>query len=432
MNPNEPGPDHNADNAPAKPIVIYGGPLFNGKDTVYPDGAVYIQDGLVVTAGTEESVFGKIPKTVDIEVFDTLGCLIMPGLIDLRSHFYQSLALGLNGFSPNIKTPSNIKNFWSKYDLCLDDEMVQLSALVSILNAIKSGVTTIFDLHSSPLTTTKILDNIASVTARSGIQAVLSYEISERNGEDVFIRSIEENQRFIESYSDPKIQGMFGIHISEQMSDKALSLIREAAAPDCGFQIELTAPDQLDRLEKFDLLNARSLVSCSGVIDDDSLKNSNACFIGTNSPNATVFSKGHNRGIATEGTVNSIFQMLRHEFDRYSTLTENSENIYSQIAALYSGNVEFAGRYFPGKPGILEKGSIADIVIFDYIPATPITNENYLQHLLFGMPQGRAKAVMTGGNFIYNDHTYLTLDDEIIISESQKAGERLFKKFNNR
>jgi len=92
-------------------------------------------------------------------------------------------------------------------------------------------------------------------------------------------------------------------------------------------------------------------------------------------------------------------------------------------------NSDFAGRYFTGKPGILEKGANADIVVFDYIPVTPFQTDNYLQHLLFGIQDVPAQMVMTKGRFIYNNHTFLTLDEQIIINESQKASRRLWEIF---
>jgi len=168
LTPQPPAPPEKTEN---KPLVIYGGPFYDGKGNIYEDGAVFVSKGKVVSAGTEESVFAKIPKTVDIEVYDTLGCIIVPGLINLHHHFYRSFAAGLPLYNPNNTTAIYHEQFWWKYEQCLDDEMVQLATLVSILNAIKAGVTTIFDLHSSPLALSKILENMASVISRAGIQA---------------------------------------------------------------------------------------------------------------------------------------------------------------------------------------------------------------------------------------------------------------------
>ncbi|MDO9548452.1 MAG: amidohydrolase family protein [Candidatus Marinimicrobia bacterium] len=420
----------------ARPIVIYGGPLYNGKGNIYEDGAVFISKGKVVAAGTEESVFAHIPKTVDIEVYDTLGCVIFPGLINLHHHFSRSFALGLPSYNPNNGSSAQLENFGWKYDLCLDDDMVQLATLVGILNSIKTGITTVFDLHSSPLAISKILENIESLVSRSGIQAVLSYEISERNGDDIFIRSLEENRSFIRNSSlDPGVRGMFGIQVAGQLSDRALTLIAEAAGDTSGFHIELGAENNLKRLASFSLINSKSLVSGGFPLGNDDLKTlqeSGATFVqtpGFQNNQTALLQSDIRQGIGTSGAGIGVLQALNVEFNRYNSPDVDFAKLSDYIRTLMQGNVEFAGRYFNGKPGVIETDSNADVVVFDYIPATPVTGDNYLQHLLWGMQHTPAKMVMTRGRFIYNNYTFLTLDEEIILEESQKAARRLHEKF---
>jgi len=422
--------------AEAKPIAIYGGPLYDGNGNIYEDGAVFVSKGKVVSAGTEDSVFAKIPKTVDIEVYDTLGCIIFPGLINLQHHFYRSFALGLPFYNPINKTAAQLEHFWWKYNQCLDDEMVQLATFVSVLNSIKTGVTTLFDMQSSPLAISKILKNIASAVSRSGIQATLSYEISERNGEDVFIRSLEENRDFIKNVTqDSAIHGMLGIQGARGLSDKAMTLIGEAADDTAGYHIELGAKTILNRLASFGLINSKSLVSSGFPLDKDDLKTlqeSGATFVqtpGSQNDHTALLQSGINQGIGTSGNGSGVLQALNFEFNRRYGPEIDFTKLSDYIKTLLQRNTEFAGRYFSGKPGIIKKGSNADIVVFNYIPVTPITNENYLQHLLFGMQDMSAKMVMTGGRFIYNNYTFLSLDEEIVIEESQKAAKRLHKKF---
>lgn len=419
-----------------KPIVVYGGPLYDGKETIYEDGAVYISNGTVVVAGTEESVFAQIPKTVDIEVYDTLGCVIVPGLIDLHHHFSRSFALGLPFYNPNNASAAQLKHFWWKYDQCLDDDTVQLATLVSLLNSIKSGITTVFDLHSSPLAISSILENIASVVTRSGIQAVLAFEISERNGDDILIRSLEENRNFIKSTSlDPQVRGMYGLRADGQFTDRTLTLVAEAGGGSSGFHIELGAENNLKQLSSFGLLHSKTLVSSKFLLNKDdlnTLQENSVTLVQTpviQNDVTTKIPSGINLGIGTSGTGMGIFQALNNEFRRYDNPDTDLAKLNTYIASMLQGNSEFTRQYFDGMPGIINTGSSADIVVFDYIPATPISSENYIQHLLWGMQNTTAKMVMTRGQFIYNDYTFLTLDEEIILDESQKAARWLSEKF---
>jgi len=420
-----------------KPIVIYGGPLYDGKGTIYEDGAVYISNGKVIVAGTEEAVFAQIPESADMDVYDTLGCVIFPGLINLHHHFYRSFALGLPLYNPSNASVTHLENFWWKYDQCLDDDTVQLATLISLINSIKSGITSVFDLHSSPLAISSIMENIASVVTRSGIQAVLAFEISERNGDDIFVRSLEENRNFIRDISlNPQIRGMYGLQIAGQLSDRALTLVAEAAGGSSGLHIEFGDEKNLKRLASFGILNSKTLVSGGFPLNKEDLNTlleNEVTFVKTpavQNNDTTQIPSGINLGIGTSGTGTGILQALNYEFRRYSNPDTDLLKLNTYIAALLRGNSEFAGHFFNGKPGIIETGSNADIVVFDYIPATPLTSENYLQHLLWGMQHAPAKMVMTRGQFIYNNYTFLTLDEEIILDESQKATRRLHEKFN--
>jgi len=280
------------------------------------------------------------------------------------------------------------------------------------------------------------MENIASVVTRSGIRAVLAYEISERNGNDIFIRSLEENRNFIGSTSlDPQVRGMYGLQAAGQLSDRALTLLAEAAGGSSGFHIEYGAENNLKRLASFGLLHSKTLVSGGFPLNKEdlyTLLENEVTFVQTpavQNNDTRLLSTNINLGIGTSGTGASILTALNNEFRRYSNPDTDLSKLITYIAALLQGNSEFAGQYFNGKPGIIDTGSSADIVVFDYIPATPLTSENYLQHLLWGMQQAPAKMVMTRGQFIYNDYTFLTLDEEIILEESQKAAKWLSEKF---
>ncbi len=439
--------------AVSKPIAIYGGPLFDGKGSVFEDGAVFVSNGKIVAVGSEESVFNIIPKTVDLEVYDTMGRVIFPGMINLHHHFYRTLAMGLQSFLPSTDVRKHFDQFWWKFDKCLDDEIVQLSALVGVLNSIRAGVTTIFDLHSSPVFVGGILENIASVIKRAEIEAVLSYEISERNGEDIFVRSIEENLNFIENHKqDACLHGMIGIQANSSLSEKALALLSGKMNADAGFHIHLGSEHDIrycknlnykgpvDRLRAYDLINSKSLLVGGARLDQDEIDQiikNEAVIVQT--PNSNIHyptdtiplpaSANLKTGIGTSGYSSNILESFRFEYNHYRQSGVENVPLLSFLEAQLQTNSDFAGRYFTGKPGVLEKGANADIVVFDYIPITPFQTDNYLQHLLFGMQNIPAQMVMTKGRFIYNNHTFLTLDEEIIIRESQKASRRLWKTF---
>lgn len=420
-----------------KPLVIYGGPLYDGKGNVYADGAVYVSESKIAAAGTEETVFTQIPKSVDIEVYDTRGSLITPGFINLWNHFYRAFGLGLPAYHPNDFSRKQQEHFWWKYDQCLDEDTIQLATLLGIMEAIKQGTTTLFDWHSTPLQISNTLSNIAAVVTRAGFRAVLSCEISGRHGDDIFNRALAENQQAKKELSDnPFVRTIPGIQCTGRPSDKALSLIKASIADgETGLQIEIASDDDIKRLDSLQLLNAKTALAGPVIPGDQSLEilqNTGATFIIT-----AIFSGDYsflsspeiNVGIGTAGQPGGIPRNLQNLLMTLTQKGIDSAEIFTRLEKLIRGNNRFAELFFPDQPGIIEPGSAADIVVFDYVPVSSITEENYHQHLFFGLPSMSAKMVMIGGKFIYNEDSFLTIDREIIIEESQKAFRRLREKF---
>jgi cytosine/adenosine deaminase-related metal-dependent hydrolase len=421
-----------------KPIVIYGGPLYNGNGTVYPDGAIYVADGKIMAVGDEETVFGQIPKNVDMEVYDTLGRVIFPGMINLHHRLHRSLALGSPEYLATINSPEQFHQFWWKFEQCLNDEIVQLAVFSGILKAIKSGVTTIFDLHSSPAYVHKSLENIAAAIRRAEIRAIISYEISNRNGADVFKRAIIENQTFIEnSQTDPFVRGMFGLRIDDQITDKDLALIAGSIKNGGGTHIEIASSGSIKRLHRLGLLNNKTLLAAPPPItpaEQTMIETTGAVPVLSGiapetSKNDSFLNQSEEIGIGSWMSNPGIIAALQYEFQRLSQQNIPSQQICVYLEKLLHTNARFAAQFLPGKPGILAPGNAADIVIFDYQPPTAMNSENFPAHVLIGMQNTPAKTVMTNGQFIYSDHTFLTLDEEIIIEECQKASQHLWKKF---
>lgn len=451
LNDVQPAPPESAS---VKPVVIYGGPLYNGKGNVFSDGAIYISKGKIIAVGDEGSVFGQIPKNADMELYDTGGKIIFPGLINLHHHSYRAFATGLLTSQADSNYQEFLKNFWWKFDKCLDGEMIQLSTLLTVLQSIRSGVTSIFDLHSSPVCVYNILENMASVVSRAGIRAVLSYEVSERDGDDIFIRGMEENLNFIQKYQDnDQIQGMFGLQANSAISEKSLALITEKLGNKAGIHIHLgSARDTeycknlgyegpVDRLNAFNLINPKSLLVNGPPLGVEEINKIAAEQVTLVTIPESLFPRqfdffspagfpGLQIGVGTGGWGSNILQALRTAYYYHRQTGAENSQLIDFLKAQLQNNSDFAGRFFKGKPGVLEKNASADIVVFDYVPATPFNTDNYIHHLLFGMQSVQAAMVMAKGQFLYNDNTFLTLDEEIVINESRKASRRLWELFN--
>ena len=444
------------DNLNKKQIVIYGGPLFDGRGKVYQDGAIYIKEGIIISVGDEEKVFEKIPKESSLDSYDSKGRVIFPGLINLHHHFYSAFAKGLAPQGPTDNFRNILENMWWKLDKALDKESVQLSAAVTVLDSVRAGVTTVFDHHASPYDIEGSLQAIAAITSRAGIQAVLCYEVSDRDGEDIFRIGLDENLSFIESYRDNEmLQGILGLHANFTLDDDSLNEVSHHFDPEVGIHIhcgedrsdldycrELDYKGPADRLNRFDLLCNKSILAHGVhlskedveilkqkrsviVHNPESNMNNNVGVLSIPMPEDIMI------GLGTDGMSSDMLKTLKSGFLSHRQNGVTSDIIMDNLSQyLFEANGKVASLFFGGKMGRLEAGAPADISIMDYIPYTEFNSDNIMGHILFGMGDIKAHMVMKRGKVLFEDGTFFTLDEELILQEATRASKRLWDKIN--
>ncbi len=443
-----------AENKP-KPMVIYGGPLFDGENEVYEDGAIFFADGKIISVGNEETVFSAMPRDVEIETYDTRGKVIFPGLINTHHHFYSAFARGLAPLKPIHNFKECLKHLWWQLDQALDPESIQLSTLISLLDSIRHGVTTIFDHHSSPKSIKGSLTNIAAVVERAGIKACLCYEISDRNGKTAFQQGLTENLNFIAAHRQhPTIRGMLGLHANFTLSEESLQEIAQHFDSSVGIHIHcaedlsdvqfcqnLGYAGPVSRLYHFDLLSPHTILAhgvhlsdgewqiaadthCSVIHNPESNMNNNVGRLPL-PLNITPL-----MGLGTDGMTSNMLQTLRAGFLLHRQAGVSAEILLQLLPdILFRQNAQIARRFFDSAIGHLIVGAPADIVVFDHIPYTTFNRANLAAHLVYGMAESRATLVIADGKCIYEDGVFLTLDEELILEESQKASQRLWQQF---
>ncbi len=134
---------------------------------------------------------------------------ITPGLVCGHHHLYSALARGMPA---PPQTPGNflqiLEQVWWRLDTALDLEMLEWSAKLGALEALKSGCTAIVDHHESPNAIEGSLDVIADACAEVGVRVVCAYGVTDRHGSDGAKAGLAENERFIKAGG----RGMVGIH----------------------------------------------------------------------------------------------------------------------------------------------------------------------------------------------------------------------------
>jgi cytosine/adenosine deaminase-related metal-dependent hydrolase len=88
-----------------------------------------------------------------------------------------------------------------------------------------------------------------------------------------------------------------------------------------------------------------------------------------------------------------------------------------------------AKRIFDVSLGELKEGAAADIVLHDYDPSTPLTDDNWIGQLIFGISQSPVDTTIVAGNILMQgQRLLLDLDEKEIHAKARKQAEELWKR----
>ncbi|HEX2696682.1 MAG TPA: amidohydrolase family protein, partial [Anaerolineales bacterium] len=220
---------------------------------VLENHALYISGDRIHEIGPTAKLEKLYPKS---KKMDAQGQIVMPGGICAHTHFYGAFARGMAIPGPAPKDfPEILEKLWWPLDKSLLEEDIRYSALICLADAIRHGTTTLIDHHASPNAIDGSLDIIADAVDKSGLRAVLCYEVTDRDGNDKAAAGIRENVRFLKRMAanpHPRLAGTFGLHASLTLSGATLQACRTSAPEGTGFHIHVAEheADEYDSLNK--------------------------------------------------------------------------------------------------------------------------------------------------------------------------------------
>ena len=424
-------------------VNFYPAEIINNVDIV-------IDNNVIINVAQNASTNYKAETEIDLS-----GKYVSPGLVCAHNHLYSMLSRGITAsIRPSNDFISILKNLWWKLDRSLDEEAVYYSGITGAIEAIKSGCTSVFDHHSSPLFIKGSLNTLRQYFFKTGLRGVLAYEISDRDGIKKMMESVRESIEFINSVNEQKgstVEAAIGAHASFTLSDNSLSLISDALNnTDKGLHIHAGedafdtshshfthSKDIIKRFDDFNLINNKTIIAHGVHLtkDDVEIINRHDAFIVHNprsNMNNNVGYLNHlnsinNVGLGTDGIGSDMLEELKFAYFR------NKESNYKLrdedfLRLLHSGNI-LLNRYFHNKFGKVAKDFIADLVVWDYPSPTPFTSENITGHLVYGFSSKYVESVIINGEFVYKNRE-LPFEINGIYQEAQKAAINLWQRID--
>jgi putative selenium metabolism protein SsnA len=417
------------------------------------NGSVVTDRETIAAVGEAAELKKRYP---DAEAVDCSGKIVLPGFICAHHHFYSTMARGMAiPGDPASNFVEILERLWWKVDKAIEGEDIMLSAQIPLIECIRNGTTTIIDHHASPSMRDGSLDLIEAAVREAGLRASLCYEVSDRNQPG---GGIKENERFIKKVGkgDGQIAAMMGLHASFTLSDETIETcvsIAKDAGVGCHIHVAEDAADRKDSLEKYGVPTVERLhrlnvtgeksifVHCVHVDESemDTIAATGTIIVHnpeSNMNNAVgvtqvlkMLEKGILVGLGSDGMSSDMLSQMRCAY-----LLHRLDNRDPRVAFMESpqlllqNNADIVERQFGNRVGELAEGRPADMAILDYQPPTPLNENNFLGHLIFGLVDATVDTTVCRGQILMKNKQILTMDEERIAARSREVAPQVWQR----
>lgn len=385
------------------------------------------------------------------EVYDCNNQILMPGLVNCHSHIYSTFARGwITEFNPKTFVEL-LEQMWWKLDGVLEENDIYYSGLVSGMEFIKNGVTTVVDHHASGKIKGSLNLLKRALCDYLGIRGIFCFETSDRFSLD---ECIQENLEFCKNNSTDMARGLFGMHACLTLSDESLKKIADRSK---GIPIHIHVGESdedniesikkyhktpIERLEEYGLIRENSILShCIYLSEKDMhILENHKVYIALNP--TSNFNNAVGLADVKEFEKRNIKCLLGNDGLGFNLTREMVNLLYgihlkykspiaysvNDLKKVIENNYEYAGRILNCKLGKIEEGYEADFLTLEYDAPTPITEENLLGHFFYGMLDNfKPKNVWCNGKIKLKDYMILQ-DEEKVYEKSRKIAQEIWNK----
>src|SRR6218665_1785564 len=412
--------------------------------------AVVVEEGLIRRVAPD----AEVPVLPGDGEGACRGRLVMPGLVDCPSHLVGDLLMPTSG--ELLLHPPHVRFEHERLlasHLTLED--VEVLACHSMARALCSGVTLAVDHLSCPGNVSGALDAMARSAERLGMRLVASPATHGLGGDAPSIAQAEANADFVRrQHSHPRVRGALGFHASWTSGDALLGLLgrmREETGDPLVFHLSEGDHDLamtwatygqrvVPRLESFGLLGPLSVAGFARSVDDAEsirLAQSGTCVaLGPRTallvePSGraleTLYGRQNLIGLGSAGHGNlweamSSTLVTALAAARGSRLVD-PDGVVAQVCS--DGPAELCSRLFGVPSGSVEEGRLADLVVFDCVPALD-TDSGQAPYLFGQLTRSRVAWTIVDGRVTVREGQLLGVDEMALAREASLVLSRLW------
>ena len=410
---------------------------------IVSDACIVVDDGRIKYVGAED-----LAPECD-KVYEYEHGVAIPGLVNMHNHLFQNL---LKNWGIDLDLLDWLSTAIWPAVLRLTEEGARIGALLGIAENIRSGVTTIVDMHYG----NPYFDVVADAMVEAGIRGFISrgfYEIEARE------ELRERLDRVLENMDDlyERYKGKVGImpgpmHPCFVSNESLVELHRWAKERGTKYYTHLAESERdVQLLVKREGLRDAELMHKLGILDRD--------FIGVHSVNlapreVTLMGRagatavhcplsnlyvadgiapivalkraGANISMATDGAASNGRLDMFAEMKVATVLQKVAAGDVTAFKAMDAleaatlGGARALG--LEDEIGSLEEGKAADIVVLDMGSLSGTLSHDPVGYVVYSASPEDVRLVMTKGRVLYEEGQFNTIDVKAILREARELG----------
>jgi len=338
---------------------------------------------------------------------------------------------------------------WWRLDRALDEESVEISALVGGVQALRAGVTTIIDHHASPSFIEGSLECLDGALGSLGMRRVLCYEVTDRGGPTQAADGLRAHHNLLAADGEKMRAVLVGAHANFTLSDDTLRACGDLAR-DAGVGLHIHVAEAVDderlvgeplieRMRRLGALLPGSILAHCVHLKPTELEaiNDAGAWV-THQPRsnlnngvgyAPIESFPETMAMGTDGIGGDLFTELQVGWFR-----AQEEGVpwapERWLRALSSG-ASIASQLLGTRLGHIESGAQADLVVLDPIPGPPLESHNLPAAFLFRLSSSAVESVMIAGTWQLKQRQPVWLSAAALDSRAQEVAKTVWKRMED-